>query len=111
MQTDNTDYLGTDNEYVNVELKKGYLKALKNKDDAIFMDLGTSAEPWTDLYLSGNVDIGTDARVEFADYLTSRPTRSCVVRRSTSATTCEVKPAAAGRVEITGDLDRRRVFS
>ena len=104
LQTDNTDYPGTDNEYVTVELKKGYLKALKNKDDAIFMDLGTSAEPWKDLYLSGNVDIGTDARVEFADNLTKIHN----LLRGTSiniGNNIELKPAAAGgRVEITGDL-------
>ena len=104
LQTDNTDYPGTDNEYVTVELKKGYLKALKNKDDAIFMDLGTSAEPWKDLYLSGNVDIGTNARVEFADNLTKIHN----VLRGTSiniGNNIELKPAAAGgRVEITGDL-------
>ena len=104
LQTDNTDYPGTDNEYVTVELKKGYLKPLKNKDGAIFMDLGTSAEPWKDLYLSGNVDIGTDARVEFADNLTKIHN----LLRGTSiniGNNIELKPAAAGgRVEITGDL-------
>ena len=104
LQTDNTDYPGTDNEYVTVELKKGYLKPLKNKDGAIFMDLGTSAEPWKDLYLSGNVDISTDARVEFADNLTKIHN----LLRGTSiniGNNIELKPAAAGgRVEITGDL-------
>ena len=113
LQTDNTDFPSSDNEYVTVELKKGYLKASKDKDGVVFMDLGTNMEPWKKLYLYEGFDIGgtdavgavyTHARVEFADNLTKIHN----ILRGTSiniGNNIELKPAAAGgRVEITGDL-------
>ena len=160
LQTSNTAFPSADDEYVTVELKRGYLKAKKDANGLIFMDLGTSADPWKDLYLSGDVncasinttgsfsvgdvgsfsspalpdgvsfanlmeaigdalvarattaapdftgqvDIDTNARIEFADNLTKIHN----VLRGTSiniGNNIELKPAAAGgRVEITGDL-------
>ena len=113
LQTSNPLYPNSDNEYVTVELKRGYLKAKENKDGDIFMDLGTDLEPWKKLYLYEGFDIGgadnvgavyTHGRVEFADNLLKLHN----MLRGTSiniGNNIEMKPAAAGgRVEITGDL-------
>jgi len=56
LQTSNTAFPSADDEYVTVELKRGYLKAKKDSNGLIYMDLGTSADPWKDLYLSGDVN-------------------------------------------------------
>ena len=100
------------NDFVTVELKKGYLKAHKFQG-SVYMDLGTDMEPWKKLYLYEGFDIGgtnqnggvyTHGRVEFADNLLKIHN----MLRGTSiniGNNIELKPAAAnGRVEITGDL-------
>ena len=60
--------------------------------------------PLADPDFTGQLEVDTNARLEFADNLTKTCTTSCVARRFTVGNNIQVNPAAAGgRVEI----DRR----